>query len=135
MSKYKTAASRVQPAELELAAGQNQLQLVSSCQNLSQPQDGISLKSYQGAGTRVRRRIVSAVTPIQPRELQSVVGQSQPQLVSSPQGSSQPWDGVGCNSYPAAKTRVSRNSYLAAGTRVSRRIESAATRIQPRFRN
>ena len=107
MLKYKTAVSRVQPAKLESAAGQNQLQLESSCQNLSQPQD----------------ESTSAATRIQPPEFQSVVGISQLQLVSSRHSSSQPWDGVGCNSHPAAATRVRR------------RIESAATRIQPHFRN
>ena len=86
MLKYKTAVSRVQPAELESVAGQNQLQLESSRQNLSQPQD----------------KSTSAVTRIQPPEFQSVVGISQLQLVSSRQSSSQPWDGVGRNSYSAA---------------------------------
>ena len=103
MLKYKTAVSRVQPAELESAAGQNQLQLESSRQNLSQPQD----------------ESASAVTCIQLPELQSVVGLSQLQLVSSRQSSSQPWDKVGRNSHPAAVTRVRR------------RIESAAILIQP----
>ena len=39
---------------------------------MSKPQDGISLNSYPGAGNRVRRRIESAATRIQPPELELV---------------------------------------------------------------
>ena len=64
-------------------------------------------------------RMESAVTRIQPPELESAMGPSQLQLVSSRRNSSHPQD------------RISRNSYPAARTRVSWRMESAATRIQP----
>ena len=57
----------------------------------SQPQDGISLKSYPAAaGTRVTRGIWSAVTRIQQLELDPTVGRSHLQLVSSRRNSSQP---------------------------------------------
>ena len=115
MLKYKTAVSRVQPAELKSAAGQNQRQLESSCQNLSQPQD----------------ESTSAVIRIQPPKFQSVVGLSQLQLVSSRQSSSQPWDGVGRNSHPAAVTRVRRRIESAATFIQPPELETAATRIQP----
>ena len=95
------------------------MQLASSRQNSSQSQNGIKLKSYPAAGTRVKCRMESDVTCIQPPELQAAMGQSQPQLKSSWWNLSQPWDGVGRNLYPAARTRVSFNSYLAAGTRDS----------------
>ena len=87
--KYKSAASRVQPPQLESAASHSQLQ------------DGISLKLYPAARSRVSRRLKSAVTRIQPSELKSA------------------WD------------KVSRNSYPDSGTRVNRRMESAVTRVQP----
>ena len=56
----------------------------------SQPQNGISLKSYPAAGARVTRGIWSAVTRIQQPELDPTVGRSHLQLVSSRRNSSQP---------------------------------------------
>ena len=49
----------------------------------SQPHDGINLKLHPAAGTRVSRRIESAVTRIKQPKLKSIVGRSQSQLVSS----------------------------------------------------
>ena len=63
----ESAATRIEPLELESAATH------------SQPQDGISLKLYPAAGTRVSRRMEPAVTRIQPLELESAANHSQPQ--------------------------------------------------------
>ena len=81
--------------------------------------DGIILKSYPAARTRVSGSMESAATRIQPPELESAVGWSQPQLVTSRRNSSQPQDGI------------SRNLYPAAGTQDSRGRESNTTHIQP----
>ena len=63
--KYKTVASRFQPAELESAATRSQLQ------------DGISCNSHRAARTRVSCRMESALSRIQPSELEPAVGCSQ----------------------------------------------------------
>ena len=92
--KNKTAAYRVQPAELESATTRSQLQ------------DRISCNSYQAAGTRVSCRTESATTHIQPPELELAVGRSQPQLVSSRRNSSQ--SAVTCIQPPALETAATR---------------------------
>ena len=58
----ETALNHIHLLELESAAVH------------SQPQDGISLKSDPGAGARVSRRIVSAVTRIQSPKLDLAAG-------------------------------------------------------------
>ena len=88
---------------MQSAVTRTQLPKLESAATHSQPQDGISLKSYPAAGTRVSSRKES-VTGIQ--------------LVSNQQDLSQLQD------------RISYNSYPAAGTQVSHGIESAVTCIQ-----
>ena len=73
----------------------------------------------------------SAVTHIQPPELELTVGQSQPQLLSSRQNPSRLQDGISCNSHPAAGTQVSRGRESAATLIQPQEPESAVTCIQP----
>ena len=94
----ESAVTRIQRPELKSAVGLSQPQLVSSHRNSSQPWDGVNRNSYPAAGTRVSRRMESAVTCIQPPELETAVGRSQPQLVSSHRNASQPQDRISRNS-------------------------------------
>ena len=56
------AVTRIQPPELESVATH------------SQPQNGVSFKSYPIVGIRVNRRMKSSVTLIQPPEIRSAIG-------------------------------------------------------------
>ena len=72
--RIELALSRIQPPEFESVVGRSQLQIASSHQNSSQPWDEVSRNSYPAAGTQVSRRMESAVTCIQPPELELAVG-------------------------------------------------------------
>ena len=87
--------------------------------NSGQPQNRDTHNSYPVTGTRNSGRIGSATTHTQPLELESAAWWNQLQLVSNCRNFSQPQDIINCNSYPAARNRISR------------RRESAATRIHP----
>ena len=127
----KSAVADFEPLELKSAVGWSQSQLVSSRQNLSQPQDRISHNSYPTTGTQVSRWMESAATSIQPSELEPAVGQSQSQLVSSHRNLSQPQDRISHNSYPVTRTRVSCRMESTATCIHPPELETATTRIQP----
>ena len=59
-----------------MESGQTCIELLEleSAAALSQPLDGISLKSDPGSGTRASRKMESAVTRIQPPELELAAG-------------------------------------------------------------
>ena len=116
MRRMESVVARIQLLELKSAVGRSQRQVVSNHCNSSQPQDTISISCNSSSGGWIQ-------TCIEPPDLESTRGWNQPQLVSNRPKSSQPQD------------EVSRKLHPAVGTQDNRRIESAGTRIQPRFRN